>query len=146
MTSPGALERLDALVGAAVESAPANDPPTSPTIGTCYIIGSTPTDDWSQHAQQLAYYSSGGWRFFEPAVGLSVLIKDSGVIATYLPAGWDIGTLRASALHVAGEQVVGVRMAAIPDASGGTVVDVEARAALASILHALRQHGLIKPA
>lgn len=44
---------------------------------------------------------------------------------------------------VAGEQVVGPRLASIADPSGGTIVDVEARAGIAAILNRLRQHGLI---
>jgi len=46
---------------------------------------------------------------------------------------------------VSGTQVVGARQAAIPDASGGATIDVEARAALNQLLAELRTHGLIAP-
>ena len=45
-----------------------------------------------------------------------------------------------------GDQVLSGRQPAIADVSGGAVIDVQARSALASILSALRQHGLIAEA
>jgi hypothetical protein len=44
---------------------------------------------------------------------------------------------------VAGIQVVGAQQPAIPDAAGGVTIDVEARAALNTLLAELRLHGLI---
>jgi hypothetical protein len=44
---------------------------------------------------------------------------------------------------VSGVQVVTAQQAAVPDASGGVTVDTEARAAINSLLAALRIHGLI---
>ena len=49
---------------------------------------------------------------------------------------------RAS-LTVGGNQVVGARLAAVADVTGGAVIDTEARAAISAILDRLRQHGLI---
>lgn len=43
----------------------------------------------------------------------------------------------------AGLQVVGAQQAAISDPAGGATTDAEARAAIASILDALKAHGLI---
>jgi hypothetical protein len=40
-------------------------------------------------------------------------------------------------------KVVGAQGAAVPDASGGTTVDAEARAAINSLLAKCRAHGLI---
>ena len=62
----------------------------------------------------------------------------------------DISQLNgASQVNVSGEykvggtQVVGSQQPAIPDATGGATVDVEARAALNQLLAELRTHGLI---
>jgi hypothetical protein len=44
---------------------------------------------------------------------------------------------------IAGQQVVGGRLAAIASPSGGTTIDAEARAAVTQILATLRGHGLI---
>jgi hypothetical protein len=52
--------------------------------------------------------------------------------------------VRGDALVIGGNQVVGPRAAAIDSPADGAVIDVEARAAIAAILDALRQHGLIE--
>lgn len=49
----------------------------------------------------------------------------------------------ADGFQVAGEPVLGPRTQAIYDATGGSVIDVEARAAVNAILKSLRKHGLI---
>jgi hypothetical protein len=46
---------------------------------------------------------------------------------------------------VDGVQVVTEQQPAVPDASGGVTVDVEARTAVNALLAALRTHGLISP-
>jgi len=105
--------------------------------------GANPAGEWAQHADHLAGFTSGGWRFVAPAAGLSVLVKTSGVFATWGASGWEVGTVSASRLVVEGLQVVGTRQDAIPDPAGGATVDAEARAALEQVLVALRTHGLI---
>ncbi len=54
-----------------------------------------------------------------------------------------VGTVQGSAFRVAGTQVVGPQGAPVPNVSGGTTVDVEARATLNTLLARLRSHGLI---
>lgn len=138
-----ALQLLDVVVAAAVEEPARNDPPSAPNPGQCYIVGDTPSGDWSQHGGQLAAFTGAGWRFVAPAIGASVLVKTLGTSATYGVGGWELGTIRADRVMVDGNQVVGARSAAVADPAGGTVIDAEARAALIGILSALRQHGLI---
>jgi len=62
--------------------------------------------------------------------------------------GWWFGRKSAPAdasVVIAGQQVIGSRASAIGSASGGTTVDVQARAVIDQILTAMRQHGLIEP-
>lgn len=138
-----ALQVLDTLVGPSVEQPPLDTPPASPAIGCCYIVGSAPTGDWSGKAGQLAAFSSGGWRFVAPAEGLGVYVRSSAVDARFRGGAWEMGQLRGDALQIAGQQVVAGRATAIPDPAGGPNADSEARTAIAAILAALRQHGLI---
>lgn len=138
-----ALHLLDAIVAGAVEEPPRDDPPASPSSGECYLVGASPTGEWSSHAGHVAAFSSAGWRFIAPVVGMSLVVKASGTCATYGSDGWEVGTLRASRLIVEGEQVVGVRRSAIAGPAGGITVDAEARDTIEQILSALRQHGLI---
>jgi hypothetical protein len=139
-----ALQVLDVLVAAAVEGLPLADPPVSPAIGNCYIVAASPSGAWSGHAQKLAAYTAGGWRFVAPVDGMCALIRSSGSMAAYRSGAWEIGTLRGSQLSVDGLKVVGPRASAIAAPAGGSTTDAEARAAIGQILIAMRDHGLIE--
>jgi hypothetical protein len=80
-----------------------------------------------------------------PTIGMSVFDKSSQSVAIYSDAGWEVGKVRAASLIIEGVQVVGPRAGSVADPSGGSSVDAEARVAIAGILAALRQHGLISP-
>jgi uncharacterized protein DUF2793 len=138
-----ALQVLDVLVAGAVEEPPLASPPASPSVGSCYIVASSPTGDWTGKANHLAAYTAGGWRHLAPVEGMSVMVRSSGEAAVYRSGGWELGTVRGSSLVISGQQVIGARGTAIADPSGGAQVDAEARAAIGAILSALRQHGLI---
>jgi hypothetical protein len=124
-----ALQTLDLLVAPAVEEGPRDAPPASPNIGACYLVGASPSGDWVGKSMCIAGYTSGGWRLIQPTEGMTAYVKSTGQTATYREGAWEI----------AGGQV-----AAIPGPSGGSNVDVEARAAIDQVLAALRHHGLIE--
>ena len=134
---------LDIAVSAAVDGYLLNTPPGSPAVGNCYIVGASPTGDWAGHALALAGYTAGGWRFLAAFAGLSALDKASGEVVTFASGVWEKGHVRAAKMSVAGNQVVGARLAAVTDPTGGGTVDAEARTAIAAILARLRSHGLI---
>ena len=73
-----------------------------------------------------------------------VYVRSSSTWATYRDGAWELGTIRGASLVIGGQPVVGNRQAAIAGPTGGTIVDVEARAGIGQILTALRQHGLIE--
>ncbi len=135
---------LDLVVSAAVDGFLLNTPPTNPAIGSCYIVGDQPEGAWVGHALSLAGYTEGGWRFIAPFDGLGVFEKASAQCAVYSAGAWEIGHVRAAKLSIGGDQVVGGRLGTVADPAGGSVVDAEARAAIAAILGRLRQHGLIE--
>ena len=143
MTVNEGMARLDLAVCAAVEGFLVDTPPASPTVGSCYIVGSAPAGAWSGHPLALAGYTAGGWRLIAPVEGLTALDKASGEFATFRSGGWEKGHVRAAKLSIGGNQVVGARLTAIADPTGGAVADAEARAAIGAILARLRQHGLI---
>jgi hypothetical protein len=132
------------LVAAAVEGPPLATPPATPAIGSCYIVAGSPSGAWSGHAQQLAAYTSGGWRFIAPRKGMSAYVLTNGCTAVYHGGSWVTGTLNGSLLMVDGLRVVGSRGVAITAPAGGSTVDPEARTAIGQILATLRQHGLIE--
>lgn len=138
-----ALTRIDALIQPCVEAVGVNVPPADPEPGACWIVGASPELAWIGQADALAMWTESGWRFVAPNDGMTVWVRDDALAARYGVDGWDVGSVAASRLAIAGQQVVGSREAAIPTPGGGAVIDVEARAAVAAILTAMRTHGLI---
>lgn len=138
-----ALAILDLLGHAAVEDHGINTPPSTPSIGQCWVVGASPTGAWAGHANALAGWTSGGWRFIAPRAGMSVWDSGAGYSLHHDGGSWVNGALSVSSLNIGGIQVIGSQSAAIPTPTGGSVVDVEARAAVVSMLNALRTHGLI---
>ena len=77
LTLNNALRRLDALVQASVISE-TNTPPGSPAEGDAYIVGSSPTGAWADHAGEIATLIGGGWTFTVPAAGWFVYNQGAG--------------------------------------------------------------------
>ena len=138
-----ALQILDCVAAASVEEPPCDDPRVSAVEGAAYIIGSSPTGAWSGKGGRIANMSAGGWRYVVPTDGMSAVIKTSGLRADYRSGVWTIGNVAAERVEIGGVKVVGAQGAAIASPAGGSIVDAEARSAIASILAAMRQHGLI---
>ena len=139
-----ALAAIDAALHPAVEGAPLADPPPVPAPGTCWLVGAAPTGAWAGRAGSLAVWTSGGWRFVAPQPGMCAWDKAAGVARRWTGSDWSGGEVAAAAILVAGQQVVGERQPAVPSPSGGTTIDVEARAAIDALTVALRTHGLIE--
>ena len=139
-----ALQTLDLLAAAAVEEATRSDPPPAPTVGSCYIIGSSPTGEWAGRTDSVAGYTSGGWRYIPPIEGMTAYVKSAGVWACYRSGVWELCAVRGNSVVLEGLQVLGSRLPAIAGPSGGATVDAESRATIDRILAALREHGLIE--
>lgn len=138
-----ALLIADFLMNPVAEELGREMPPLYPEPGQAWILGSAPLGEWTGRAGQIACWTAGGWRYFSPFEGLHVWLRGADVWAVRESSGWSNGIVRATAVHVGGERVVSGRQPAIADPSGGTIVDEQARAAVAALLGALRAHGLI---
>lgn len=138
-----ALALLDIAVQAGIEAVGLDQPPASPTTGACWIVGTAPSGVWAGQAGALAGWTASGWRFVTPRDGLAAWDCAARQWLVRVDGAWESGTIRGERLLLAGQRVVGPRGAAIPNPSGGTTVDSEARAAVESVLTALRTHGLI---
>lgn len=138
-----AIAALDLLGHASVISSGLSSPPSTPTLGQCWIVGASPTGAWSGHAHALAGWTGGGWRFVAPRAGMIVWDEANGYWIHHDGSGWVSGVLTASSLKIGGVQIVGNQIAAIADPTGGAVIDSEARTAIGFVLEALRAHGLI---
>lgn len=138
-----ALTIVDLLLDAAVEGAPSAVLPPAPQIGQCWIVAAGATGAWAGQEDRIAGWTAGGWRFLEPQTGTRVWDKAAGLWLYWNGSGWSDGSLPAAGLVIAGQQVVGSRQPTISSPSGGTTIDAESREAIASIVVALRTHGLI---
>lgn len=139
-----ALALLDLATQAAVEAVGLDVPPDDPAEGACWVVGSAPTGAWAGHADAIAGWTGGGWRFVAPREGMSVWNRSAREPIRFDGGGWQSGELRGRVLRLGGDQVVGARRPAIDDPVGGATADSEARAAIVAILAALRAHGLIE--
>jgi hypothetical protein len=138
-----ALARIDSLLHAAVESAPATAPPLAPLDGQCWIVGNGATGAWVGRDRDLAAWTDGGWRFVPIQPGALVWNKAAGCWIHFDGTQWGNGVIPTAGVAVGGHQVVGQRQPAVPGPSGGTIIDVEGRAAIGQIIAALMSHGLI---
>ena len=143
ITHNEALQILDFLVAGAVAEPPRNDPPASPAIDDCYIVGPAPTSLWAGWADAVAGFSVGGWRRIAAVPGMRVYVQATEQWACYRTTGWELGVVRGAKLIIEGQQVVGAQSASIASPAGGASIDAEARASINQILSALRGHGLI---
>jgi len=142
MTVNEALARLDIAVQAAVAGTGVDTPPALPSPGACWLIGSAPTGVWAGHAHEVAGWTSSGWIFVPPREGMQLWLGSIGGNARFLDGEWHFGKTHGK-VFVEGDQVVGSRGESIAEPSGGSMVDAEARAAIVSVLEAMRTHGLI---
>lgn len=145
MTVNEAMARIDLLLGATVDSFGLDTPPSAPALGQCWIVGSSPTGDWTDHAGAVAGWTAGGWRFVVPRAGLTVWVVDQGLWAAHNGSIWVVGVMTAQSVMIDGDQVLSHQQSAISDPSGGSVIDSEARDKIVQLLNALREHGLISP-
>lgn len=143
VTHNEALTLLDLLTQAVVVAVGVNVPPEAPVAGQCWIVGTAPEGAWSGYAQALAGWGESGWRFCAPVAGMRVWSDADGANVRFEDNRWSIGIVCAAAVKIGDVQVVGERQPAIAEPTGGTVIDVEARAVLACVLAALHTHGLI---
>ncbi len=137
-----ALARIDLALHAAVEGAALAAPPADPAEGQCWIVAGGATGAWTGMDGSIAGWTSGGWRFLAPVPGLAVWNKVSGLRIQWLGNAWNKGEVAGASILVGGKKVVGERQPAVPSPSGGTVIDQEARAAIAAIIATLKSHGL----
>ncbi|WP_336972799.1 DUF2793 domain-containing protein [Sphingobium aromaticiconvertens] len=138
-----ALARIDMLLHGIVESADLAEPPVSLAIGNCWIVADGANGAWTGQDSAIACWTEGGWRFVMPRAGLAIGVADRGHAMIFDGADWIDGPMRADGMHVGGNRVVGERVAAIADPAGGSTIDEASRDAIAAILTAMRNHGLI---
>lgn len=82
-----AITTIDAILNRGAIDRALNTPPGSPANGDLYIIGNSPTGDWSSKADEVAYYQSG-WSFIGPNEGMSIWVNDENLLYTWDGSAW----------------------------------------------------------
>lgn len=116
------LARIDALLHGAVEAQTAT-PPATPLEGQCWLVASGATGVWSGHAGKLTSFQQGQWLFQAPRDGLRLFNRATGQEVLYF------GSWKTPAKP------------AVP--SGGTVIDTQARTAIAALIDSLVAAGVL---
>lgn len=116
------LSVIDALIGQSAVAGLA-EPPADPQPGACYRILATAGGAWAGRENQLALAIGGDWHFVVPRQGSLIFDRALGQFVLF-DDGWQLASLP-------------------PTASGGAVVDTEARALLAQVIDALTKLGLV---
>ena len=119
-----ALTLIDALVAPGAEDGPIATPPSVPQEGQCWIVAGNATGAWSGQGGAIALWTAGGWRFTAPRREMRIMRLSDGAILRFDGGAW-------------------VTPASVADPSGGSVIDVEARAAIAALISCLTAHGLL---
>ncbi|MET0180032.1 MAG: DUF2793 domain-containing protein [Novosphingobium sp.] len=120
-----ALLRADLLLHCVIEGQ-AQTPPSAPVAGQAWLVGGNPSGAFAGQAGAIAGWTNDGWRFVPPRDGLRVFDRSEDCFRLY-SGGW--------------------RLPASPaPATGGTVIDTEARAAIAAIVAKLAEAGLVAAA
>jgi hypothetical protein len=120
ITHNEALTRIDALLHPVAEAELATPPvPGDGDIGKCWLVAGSATGAWSGKTMQLAVWVGGSWRFCQPSPGMRLRVGPTGVERYWDGSIW-------------------VMPPAISNAVGGSIVDLEARAALHALLEYLR--------
>ena len=111
----------DALLHCAIEGEAAA-PPATPVEGTNWLVAASPTGAWAGQQGKLACRQSGNWLFVAPRDGTRLLDRSSGQEKRYF-VGWQVPAAPATI-------------------TGGSTIDAEARAAVATLVVALRVAGI----
>ncbi len=118
-----ALGLTDTLLHCAVQGVLAT-PPLSPAGGAAWVVGTSATGAWAGQSGKIASLQSGQWLFIEPKDGMRIINLATGQDLRRLGGTWIVPEA--------------------PDApSGGETVDTQARAAISSLLQALKDAGIL---
>jgi hypothetical protein len=78
---------LECFAALSVASMTVNDPPSA-IEGNRYIVGDTPTGDWTGHARQVALVIGGAWDFRTAPEGTTAWVEDDEIEVRYLADAW----------------------------------------------------------
>ncbi len=124
VTHNEALALIDLLLHPVCEGTLDDPSALLPEPGQCWIVGADAAGAWGGHANQLAGWTEGGWRFAVPVEAMSMFDRSTGGSLTFRDGLWS-----------APESIL------LP--SGGSVIDREARDSFTALVTALERAGIL---
>jgi hypothetical protein len=88
VTHNEALRILDAVIQIGVLDADQTAPPPTPAEGDRHIVASGATGAWAGHADAVAIFEDGAWRFLTPKLGWCAWCDADGVLLVFDGAAW----------------------------------------------------------
>jgi hypothetical protein len=141
VTHNEALARLDHLVALAVVSRTMAAPPLAPAPGDCHIVPAAGVAAWGQPAGTLMIWQGNGWQVEVPPAGQIALVRDEAMMLVH-DDGWQ-ALWPVAGLRIGGRTLLAAPPAIVAPASGGSIVDSEARSVLSALIAALQAQGLL---
>lgn len=142
ITHNEAVLAVDRLLHLSV-TARAAAPPAGPASGASWIVMAGATGAWAGNADAVANWDGYGWVFQPPLPGLLAWIETEACFSVYRDGAWSTGLWPAKGLLIDGRALFSATPASVVAPSGGSVVDIETRAALTALLATLRSQGVI---
>lgn len=88
VTHNDAISDLDSLVQLSVEARGMDEPIAAPEDAQGWIIGSNPVGAWENHANEIAIWRDGGWRFYMPLAGFCAYVKQELACVVFDGVAW----------------------------------------------------------
>ncbi|MEM6497156.1 MAG: DUF2793 domain-containing protein [Pseudomonadota bacterium] len=88
VTHNEAIRALDAIVQLAVQGRGLSTPPTQPSDGDRFIVGSAASGSWEGKENQVAAFQDGAWMFYVPVEGWIAWVADENTLVAWDGAGW----------------------------------------------------------
>lgn len=117
-----AFSLIDAVTHCTIQGS-ASIPPTSPSSGSNWLVGTAASGDWSGMDGKIACYQSGNWLFVTPFDGLRIFNRSTAQFNLF-SGGWKTPT-------------------SVIAPTGGTTIDTQARTALANLISSLQTAGIL---
>ena len=142
VTHNEALAIADIAMQAVVQAVAPAAVPVLPMPGQCWIVGPSPAGAWAGRAGAIAAWTAGGWRFVAAIAGMQVWSLADNVVVRRDASSWTVGVVTATSVTIGGQKVLGSHQPRVAIPAAGTVIDVQARAAIAELIAGLQAHGL----
>jgi hypothetical protein len=141
VTHNEALLALDGLVALAAVSRSAAGPPSGPGPGEVQIVAATATVAWGAAAGTVMQWLGSGWQPRVPVDGQLAFVADEAIMLVH--AGSWRALWPVAGLTIAGRAVLSVPPGSVAAPAGGTVVDDQARGAIAQLISQLQAQGIL---